>query len=133
MDDNYVSVGSPNINTTPTTPPPEYIGGHTPPEIRTIRISGPPSGTPATAGTPRVSTPMSLDRLRFTNRTNSKRRRTYFSMVLSGGIFCLSAYILIWSKEEQLRLVSISLLSSISSVWLSNIKVSSKNNDDDSI
>lgn len=120
MDDNYFNVNSTNINnTTPVTPP----------EIRTIRITTP--GTPG-SGTPRITPSLSLDRLRYNNRTLSKRRRTYFSMILSGAIFSLSAYILIFSKEEQLRLVSISLLSSISSVWLSNIKVNAKPADDDS-
>jgi len=82
---------------------------------------------------PEIKQSPSFNKLRYLNRQAIKRRRGLYSMLLSTGIFFLSSYILIFSKEEQLRLVSISLLSGVSSVWLSNIKYSSKSNDDESV
>ena len=94
------------------------------------RISSLPPITPS----PRSMIPQAptLEKLRFDFKSRSRKRRTLYSMVISSGIFILAGYLLAFSSETDVRLVAVSLLSSVSSAWLTNIKSSSKNNDADS-
>lgn len=101
------------VNTPQTTPNPIIL---TPPQILTPRDEVPE--------TPRFRM------FKYQNKIKSKRRRTYYSMILSSGIFALSTYILCFRDDKDLQLLAVSLISSVSSVWLSNLKFSSKSNSD---
>ena len=99
-------------------------------------MSGPPN-TPNDAFvdiavTPGMPASQSFQRMNFS--LDSKKRRAYFSMILSMVTLGVFSTILFMDSTNDLKMVAISIISSLVGSWTSNLKAGkSANSDGDSI
>lgn len=92
-----------------------------------INVIPPSTPPPPEVFSPVVPTSQSFRKLDF--NLHSKRRRAYFSMFISTASLGLFGSLLFLDSTQDLKMVSISMISSIVSVWLSNIKAGKGSSD----